>query len=199
MAPHCIAQLTFRYQGLRPPRVLTTHFWNPPHLMPLVEVVMGGRSDAAIAESVVAFLKACGKVPVLVRKDRPGQLGNRIQHAMVRECMHIVAEGIASPEDVDLAIKAGFGLRLPVYGVFEHGDLVGLELAKAVQDYVLPDLGAEQGASSVHNEKIARGETGAAVGRGFLDWPAGRAEKVRAIRDEFLMEFLRAKRAGRYR
>jgi 3-hydroxybutyryl-CoA dehydrogenase len=183
----------------KPERVLTTHFWNPPYIIPLVEVIMGKRTNQAIAEGVVALLKACGKVPVLVRKDVPGQLGNRIQHAMVRECVHIVAEGIASAEDVDLAVKAGFGLRLPVYGVFEHADLVGLELVKAVQDYVIPDLGKAQGAGPIHNEKIAKGETGAKAGKGFLDWPAGKAEAVRARRDAFLMEFLRLERAGKFK
>jgi 3-hydroxybutyryl-CoA dehydrogenase len=182
----------------RPERIVTTHFWNPPYIMPLVEVIVGKRTDLAIAEGVVALLRACGKVPVLVRKDVPGQLGNRIQHAMVRECMHIVAEGIASAEDVDLAVKAGVGLRFPVYGVFEHADLVGLELVKAVQDYVIPDLGKAQGAAPVHNEKIAKGETGAKAGKGFLDWPAGKAEQVRARRDAFLMEFLRLQRAGKF-
>ena len=80
----------------RPQRVFTTHFWNPPHLMPLVEVVMGENSDEAIARRLLALLRDCGKVPVLVRKDVPGQLGNRIQHAMIRECMNIVAQGIAT-------------------------------------------------------------------------------------------------------
>ena len=183
----------------KPERVLTTHFWNPPYIMPLVEVVMGKHTDIAIAQEVVALLKACDKVPVLVRKDVPGQLGNRIQHAMVRECMHIVADGIASAEDVDLAVKAGVGLRFPVYGVFEHADLVGLELVKAVQDYVVPDLSKVQGASPIHNEKIAKGETGAKVGRGFLDWPPGKAEEVRARRDAFIMEFLRLERAGKFK
>jgi 3-hydroxybutyryl-CoA dehydrogenase len=183
----------------KPERVFTTHFWNPPYLMPLVEVIMGRRSDRAMAEGVVALLKACGKVPVLVRKDVPGQLGNRIQHAMIRECMYIVQEGIASAEDVDLAVKAGVGLRFPVYGVFEHADLVGLELVKAVQDYVVPDLGKAQGATPIHNEKITKGETGAKVGKGFLDWPAGKAEQVRARRDAFLMEFLRLERAGKFK
>jgi len=183
----------------KPERVVTTHFWNPPYLMPLVEVIMGKRSDQAIAEGVVSLLKACGKVPVLVRKDVPGQLGNRIQHAMIRECMYIVQEGIASAEDVDLAVKAGVGLRFPVYGVFEHADLVGLELVKAVQDYVVPDLGKAQGASPIHNEKIAKGETGAKGGKGFLDWPVGKAEQVRARRDAFLMEFLRLERAGKFK
>jgi 3-hydroxybutyryl-CoA dehydrogenase len=167
--------------------------------MPLVEVIMGKRSSQAIAEGMVVLLRACGKVPVLVRKDVPGQLGNRIQHAMVRECMYIVQEGIASAEDVDLAVKAGVGLRFPVYGVFEHADLVGLELVKAVQDYVVPDLGKAQGASPIHNEKIVKGETGAKVGKGFLDWPPGKADEVRARRDAFIMEFLRLERAGKFK
>jgi 3-hydroxybutyryl-CoA dehydrogenase len=178
--------------------VLTTHFWNPPHLMPLVDVVVGKRTDMKIAEQVVALLKACNKVPVLVRKDVPGQLGNRIQHAMVRECMHIVAEGIATPEDVDLAVKAGAGLRLPVYGVFEHADIVGLDLVKAVQDYVVPDLCTAQGAAAIHNAKIAKGETGVSAGKGFLEWPAGKAEAVRARRDAFIMQFLRWEREGKF-
>jgi 3-hydroxybutyryl-CoA dehydrogenase len=163
-----------------------------------VEVVVGKRSDMQLAQEVVALLKNCGKVPVLVRKDVPGQLGNRIQHAMVRECMHIVADGIASAEDVDLAVKAGVGLRFPVYGVFEHADMVGLELVKAVQDYVVPDLSKVQGASPIHNEKIAKGETGVKAGKGFLVWPPGKAEKVRARRDAFIMEFLRLERAGKF-
>ena len=181
----------------KPERVLTTHFWNPPYIMPLVEVVVGRRTDLKIAEQVMALLRACEKVPVLVRKDVPGQLGNRIQHAMVRECMHIVAEGIATAEDVDLAVKAGVGLRCPVYGVFEHADMVGLDLVKAVQDYVVPDLSTVKGASPIHNEKIRKGETGVKAGKGFLEWPAGKAEAVRARRDGFIMQFLRWQKEGK--
>jgi len=183
---------------VKPERVLTTHFWNPPYIMPLVEVVLGKRTDIKIAEQVVALLHACNKVPVLVRKDVPGQLGNRIQHAMIRECMHIVAEGIATAEDVDLAVKAGVGLRFPVYGVFEHADMVGLDLAKAVQDYVVPDLSTVRGAAAIHNAKIEKGETGVKAGKGFLEWPAGKAEAVRARRDAFIMQFLRWEREGKF-
>ncbi len=181
----------------RPERILTTHFWNPPYLMPLVEVVMGERTSRPIADGVVELLRTCGKVPVLVRKDRPGQLGNRIQHAMIRECVNIVQEGIATAEDVDLAVMTGVGLRFPAYGVFEHADLVGLDLVKAVQDYVLPDLGAVQGAGHLHNEKVARGELGAKTGRGFLDWTPQKAQEVRARRDAFLIQFLRWEKARR--
>ncbi len=180
-----------------PKRILTTHFWNPPHLMPLVEVVMGQETSLAIAEGVVALLRMCGKIPVLVRKDRPGQLANRVQQAMIRECVHLVQEGLASAEDVDLAVKAGFGLRLPVYGVFEHADLVGLDLVKTVQDYVLPDLSTDPGAGRLHQEKVARGELGAKTGRGFLEWTPKKAEEVRAHRDTFLMQFLKWQKAHR--
>jgi len=181
----------------RPQRIMTTHFWNPPHLMPLVEVVMGDRTDESTAQSVVEFLRACGKVPVLVKKDRPGQLGNRIQQAMVRECMNIVAEGIASAEDVDLAVKAGVGLRTPVYGPFEHADMVGLDLVKAVQDYVLSDLSTAQHALPIHDRKVSEGKLGQKSGEGMLQWPAGRAREVGNRRDRFLVEFLKLQKSGR--
>lgn len=174
----------------RPERVLTTHFWNPPHLMPLVEIVKGEQTSGEIAEAVRELLKGCGLVPVMVKKDRPGQLGNRMQMALVREAVNIVAEGIADAEDVDTAAKLGFGLRLPVYGVLEHQDLVGLELGHAVVDYVARDLYNEPHAPPFYSEKIARGETGAAAGRGFHDWAVKSADAVRARRDRFLVECL---------
>ncbi|MGH9665978.1 MAG: 3-hydroxyacyl-CoA dehydrogenase family protein, partial [Bryobacteraceae bacterium] len=129
---------------LRPERILTTHFWNPPHLMPLVEIVKGRKTSGEVAERVRALLAACGKVPVIVHKDTPGQLGNRLQFALVREALHIVEEGIASVDDVDLAAKNGFGLRLPVYGIFEHQDVVGLDMALSIHDYVAQDLCSER-------------------------------------------------------
>ena len=181
-----------------PSRVFTTHFWNPPHLMPLVEVVMGEKSDRPLAIRLLELLRECGKTAVLVQKDVPGQLGNRIQHAMIRECMHIVAEGIASPEDVDLAVKAGFGLRTPVYGVFEHADMVGLDLVKAVQDVVVPDLSTAPKATPIHDEKVRSGNLGVKTGSGFLDWPEGAPERVRARRDAFVLEFLKMQKAGAF-
>lgn len=179
-------------------RILTTHFWNPPYLMPLVEVSVSEWTSPQVADGVMQLLRACGKVPVLVRHDRPGQLGNRIQHAMIRECVNIVQEGIATAEDVDLAVKTGVGLRLPVYGVFEHADMVGLDLVKAVQNYVLPDLSPVKEAGRIHQEKVARGELGVKAGRGFLDWTPQKADEVRARRDAFLMQFLRWQKAGKF-
>ena len=175
----------------RKDRILTTHFWNPPYLMPLVEVSVSEWTSQAVADQVMALLRAVGKVPVLVRHDRPGQLGNRIQHAMIRECVNIVQEGICTAEEVDLAVKTGVGLRLPVYGVFEHADMVGLDLVKAVQDYVLPDLSTVPHAGKLHQEKVAKGELGVRAGKGFLEWTPEKAHEVRNRRDAFLMQFQR--------
>jgi 3-hydroxybutyryl-CoA dehydrogenase len=185
-------------KSTRRERILTTHFWNPPYLMPLVEVSVSEWTSPQIADGVMQLLRACSKEPVLVHRDRPGQLGNRIQHAMIRECVNIVQEGIATAEDVDLAVKTGVGLRLPVYGVFEHADMVGLDLVKAVQDYVLPDLSTVPHAGRLHQDKVARGELGVKAGQGFLEWTPEKAEAVRARRDAFLMQFLRWQKEGRF-
>ena len=103
----------------RPERVVTTHFWNPPHLMPLVEIVQGDRTSGDVVRENRDLLAGCGKTPVVVKKDRPGQLGNRLQMALLREAANIVAEGIADAEDVDAVARNGFGLRMPAYGIFE--------------------------------------------------------------------------------
>ena len=174
-----------------PERILTTHFWNPPHLMPLVEVVMGKRTVEAVAQQTMEILGRCGKTPVLVRKDTPGQLGNRLQHALVREAIHIIHEGIATAEDVDLTVKNGFGLRLPVWGVLEHADAVGLDLVKSVQDYVLPALRNDTCADPLLTQKVQEGNLGAKSGKGFYDWTVRDMSAAKARRDEFLIRFLR--------
>lgn len=176
----------------RPERALTTHFWNPPHLMPLVEVVKGDRTSDEVAEAVVKLLTACGKSPVLVHKDRPGQLGNRLHHALLREAVNIVAEGIATAEDVDRALKTGFGLRLPVYGVFEHADLVGLDLTYTVLDYTARDLYSQPQAPPLLKELLEKGDLGVKSGKGFYDWSKKSAAEVAARRDGFLLEFVRS-------
>ncbi len=180
-----------------PERVLTTHFWNPPHLMPLVEVVCGAKTEVAAARDVAGLLEWCGKSPVVVLKDRPGQLGNRMHQALVREAVNIVAEGIASAEDVDMAARRGFGMRLPAYGILEHQDLVGLKLGSSVVEYVAQDLYNEPHAPALYAEMMAEGKTGAASGQGFYDWTAKSADGVKARRDAFLVRLLRQEKAER--
>ena len=179
-------------QCAHPERVVTTHFWNPPYLMPLVEIVKGRRTSAAVAEALRDLLLRCGKVPVIVKKDRPGQLGNRLQMALVREAVHIVQEGIADVADVDLAVKAGFGLRLPVYGIFEHLDMVGLDLGLAITDYVAQDLYREPRAPELMRQLVGDGQLGAKTGQGFYDWSAKNASAVKSLRDRWLREFLKS-------
>lgn len=109
-------------------RTLTAHFWFPAHLVPLVEVVMGDKTDENVAIMVKERLTDWGKAPVLVRKDLPGQLANRILQAVIREAVNIVEMGLATPEDVDTAVKMGMGIRFPAWGPLEHVDGVGVDL-----------------------------------------------------------------------
>ena len=176
----------------RPQRAYTTHFWNPPHLVPLVEIIVGERSDPAGAERLRALLRACGKRPVVGLKDVPGQLGNRLQHAVIREALYMLEEGIASAEDIEESLKAGPGIRWPVYGPFEHNDMVGLELTRAVQAAVIPSLAANVTPATLLDTKIAAGDLGVKSGQGHYPWTPERAAAVRRRRDEFLVERLRA-------
>jgi 3-hydroxybutyryl-CoA dehydrogenase len=183
-------------QCAQPERVLTTHYWNPPHLVPLVEIVKGDKTSGDAVEAVRDLLATCGKVPVIVKKDRPGQLGNRLQMALVREAVHILSEGVADAEAIDAVIKNGLGIRMPAYGALEHMDIAGLDLAMSVLDYVAPDLCDEACAPGYLRERVARGDLGAKSGRGFYDWSTKNADEVRARRDAFLIQVLQARRRG---
>jgi len=178
----------------RPERVLTTHFWQPPHLMPLVEIVKGAKTADEAVERVRSILVECGKTPVIVRKDRPGQLGNRLQMALVREAANIIAEGIATAEDIDTVAKNGFGLRMPAYGILEHQDVAGLKLGLDVLEYVARDLYNEPRGPEYFHDLVRRGDLGVSTGKGFYDWSVKSADAVRAGRDAFLIEVLRYRR-----
>ena len=180
----------------RPERALTAHFWNPPHLMPLVEIVKGERTADAYVVRMRTLLREAGWSPVVLTRDVPGQLGNRLQHAVYREAFHIIQEGIASAEDVDTAIKNGPGLRWPVYGLIEHADMVGLDMMDAIDSYLFADLGAAQTTPELVRERVAKGDLGVKSGRGFYEWPEGRAQAVRAVRDRFLLDRLKERLAA---
>jgi 3-hydroxybutyryl-CoA dehydrogenase len=177
-----------------PERVMTTHFWNPPHLIPLVEIVKGEKTSDEAAQAVRALLAACGKTPVIVKKDRPGQLGNRLQQALVREAANIVAEGIADAADVDIVARNSFGIRLPAYGILEHQDMVGLDMCVKIVDYVSSDLYNEPHAPAYYHDLVRDGHLGAKTGRGFYDWSVKSADEVKTRRDTFVMQVLRWRR-----
>src|SRR5262249_23517885 len=152
------------------------------HLMPLVEVVKGERTSHEVALAVRDLLVRCGEMVVLVKKDRAGQLGNRLQMALVREAVNIVAEGIADVEDVDLVTRNGCGVRLPAYGIFEHADITGVDLSFAVVDYFARDL-YKQPHALPHTARKSRGaswESRAAkvftIGPKKMPTKSGRAE-----------------------
>jgi 3-hydroxybutyryl-CoA dehydrogenase len=179
----------------RPKNFAVTHFWNPPHIIPLVEVIKGKKTSEDTIESLLGLLRTAGKKPVVVRKDTPGQLGNRLLHALIREAYWIVQEGIASPEDVDTAIKYGLGRRFPVYSLLEHLDIIGLDMVLAIQSYMCRALCNETEPARVLREKVASGELGLKTGRGFFDWQQRNAKALLNKRDSFLIEMLRAEAA----
>ena len=171
-----------------PERTVTTHFWLPAHLVPLVEVVMGDRTSEDVAVRVRDELRTWKKSPVLVRKDLPGQLANRVFQAIIREAIDIVASGLASAEDVDTAIAAGMAMRFPVWGPLKHLDAIGTDLGLSVQDTVLPSICADRSASPYIREMVARGDLGAKTGKGFYDWSVRDIDGDIAVRDAFIVE-----------
>jgi 3-hydroxybutyryl-CoA dehydrogenase len=178
-------------------RTATTHFWFPGHLVPLVEIVMGEETDFAVAERLRQILLGWGKAPVIVRRDLPGQLANRILQAIIREATAIVDSGLASAEDVDTAVKMGMGLRFPAWGLLEHVDTVGLELCLTVQNNVLPSLYNETQATPLFARLLAEGDSGVKAGKGFYDWRKRSHSDLVAERDDFLIHALKILRRGK--
>jgi len=160
-------------------RIVGTHFWNPPHLIPLVEVIKAAETSADVMDKTMALMAAVGKHPVMVKKDVPGFLANRLQHALWREAISIVENGIAGPAEVDEAVKNSFGLRLPVLGPMENADMAGLDLTLAIHNYVLKHIESSPGPSPILKEKVAEGALGLKTGRGFQEWPQERADELR--------------------
>ena len=147
-----------------------THFWNPPHLMPLVEVIRGEDTPDAVIERVCEIVESIGKIPVRVNRDVPGFIGNRMLHALWREAIYLVQEGIASPADVDRVARLTFGLRMPVVGPLENMDLVGLDLVQTIHEYLLPSLSGDARVLPALHELNERGQKGMKTGKGFFDW-----------------------------
>ncbi|MFY0660518.1 MAG: 3-hydroxyacyl-CoA dehydrogenase family protein [Shimia sp.] len=161
-------------------RAVGTHWWNPPHMIPLVEVVKTEWTDDDVAQSVFGLLAHAGKTPVMVAKDVPGFIGNRLQHALWREAVSLVENGICDAEAVDTVIKSSFGRRLAVLGPLENADLVGTDLTLDIHENVLFDLEARRGPSPYLQDLVSRGNLGMKSGRGFRTWTEDEANAVRA-------------------
>ncbi len=173
-------------------RVVGTHYWNPLHLVPLVEVVQAESTSLATVEKTIALLKAAGKSPVHVRRDIPGFIGNRLQHALKREAIALVAEGVCDAETLDTVVKEGFGARMAVCGPLEQSDLVGVNLTLDIHRTLIPDLDRTPGPHPYLVELVAKGELGMSKGKGFRTWTPETAAAVRKRLSDFLAQSARA-------
>jgi 3-hydroxybutyryl-CoA dehydrogenase len=167
-------------------RVVGAHFWNPPHLVRLVEVVRAPDSDLASVLETVDILKSVGQHPVVINGDIAGLIGNRLQHALKREAIALVASGICDAETIDDVCKFGFGARLAVLGPLEQSDLVGLQLTKQIHDQLMPTLDVTPTTHPYLNKLVAAGELGMKTGKGFRTWTPESAEAVRERLANFL-------------
>lgn len=170
-------------------RVVGAHFWNPGHLIPLVEVVKSDFTSDEVAESALALLSACGKKPILCRKDVPGFVANRLQHALWREAFYMVQEGIADAKTVDDTCKYGPGLRWPVLGPMENADMVGIDLSYNIHDYILKYLADNHQPSPCLQEMLAKGDNGFKTGKGWQEWTPEEIEASRRNLQEYLIHY----------
>ena len=169
-------------------RMLGLHFFMPAHLVPLVEVILGRGSDPALAESLAAFMRGCGMVPVIVKKDLPGFLANRLQHALAREAFAMIDAGVATAQDVDNAVRFGFGFRFLAAGPVMQRDHAGVEVHTAAAATMYPSLSAATAPAQVLRDKVAAGKFGMKAGEGFYKW----TQETTAIERKRYDDLLRA-------
>ncbi len=151
-------------------RVVGTHFWNPPHLVPLVEVIQNEKTSDDVVRATIGLLRDAGKTPVHVRRDVPGFVGNRLQHAMKREAIALVAAGVCGAETVDIVVCEGFGARTAVLGPMEQSDLVGLNLTLDIAEVLYAHLDRTPGPHPFLREKVKAGKLGMRTGEGLRQW-----------------------------
>jgi 3-hydroxybutyryl-CoA dehydrogenase len=175
-------------------RVIGTHFWNPPHLVALVEVIQNEKTSDAVVARTIALLRDAGKTAVHVRRDIPGFVGNRLQHALKREAIALVAAGVCDAETLDTIVKEGFGARMAVLGPLEQSDLVGLDLTLDISEVLVEHLDRTPGAHPYLRDKVKAGKLGMKTGEGFRSWTPPQADAVRERLRTFLAQQAKAKR-----
>jgi 3-hydroxybutyryl-CoA dehydrogenase len=186
-----VIPITKIMEGLRDrSRALGTHWWNPPYLVPLVEVIGTQWTSQQAIDFTMALHKDAGKQPAHVKKDVPGFIGNRLQHALWREAIALVEHGICDAETVDTVIKASFGRRLAVLGPLENADLVGTDLTLAIHRTVLPDIEHRPGPSPYLEALVEQKKLGFKSGEGFRTWSA---EQQAALRAKVLQHLKKAR------
>jgi 3-hydroxybutyryl-CoA dehydrogenase len=172
-------------------RFIGMHFWNPAHIIPLVELIRGEETSDEMVDNLKSLLKNIGKQAVVVNRDVPGFIGNRLQFAAFREALHIVEQGIASVEDVDKAMKYGPGFRYPIIGPLETADLGGLDTFYNISSYLFKDLGDEKEVPKMLVELIENNYLGVKSKKGFYDYSNGKDEEAIKRRDKLLFEMIK--------
>ena len=176
-----VIPITDIMRGLNhPERALGTHWWNPPFLVPLVEVIETEWTQPEVIKFTMELHRDVGKTPAHVKKDVPGFIGNRLQHALWREAIALVEHGICDAETVDTVIKAAFGRRLAVLGPLENADMVGTDLTLAIHKTVLPAIESRPGPSPYLEKLVANGNLGFKSGQGFRTWTPAQQQALRA-------------------
>jgi len=160
-------------------RIVGTHWWNPAPLIPLVEVVQGEHTSQSTITATMSLLRAIGKRPAHVKKDIPGFVANRLQHALWREAIAMVAAGVCDAATLDECVKSSFGLRLPVLGPLENADLVGLDLTLDIHRTIIPELDRHAGPHEFLQAKVDAGLLGFKSGTGFRDWTEAEMQSLR--------------------
>jgi len=166
------------------------HFWNPPYLIPVVEIIAGEKTPEGMVQRACTWMKKLDRIPV-VCPDIPGFIGNRLMHAMWREALALVDAGHCSAADIDRIVKYTFALRLPALGPMENMDLVGLGLVNSVEDYLFPDLAVNSSPSGILKEKLSNGKSGMRAGEGFYSWTPASAKAMIKCRDLTILHQLK--------
>lgn len=169
-------------------RMLVAHFWNPAHLAPLVEVCGSPDTSQEAVDLTMDILKKIGNEPVLMKKEILGFIGNRIMHAMNREALSLIEQGVVTAEEVDKVVLASFGPRFSNLGPMEYLDFCGLDHIRRIQDYLYEDLAITQGIHDIIEDKVESRQLGCKTGKGLIDWTGKDVDGPRKRRD---MEFIR--------
>lgn len=167
----------------KPERFAGMHFWNPPHLVPLVEIIKGKKTTDETADIIYKLAEDIDKKPVVLQKEINGFIGNRLQFAVLREAVNLVEAGVASAEDVDKAVKYGIGFRYACIGPFETTDLGGLNTFNNIAKYLLPQLSNAE-SMPILEKKVEKGQLGVKSGQGFYDYKNGKDKEAIDSRDE---------------
>ena len=180
----------------RPDKVVVANWWNPPYLLPLVEIVRGPQTSDHTIDTTAGLFTKLGKQPVVLQKESVGFIGNRMQFALLREAISVVEQGIATAEDVDLVVTSSFGRRLAVAGPFEVFDLAGWDTISHIIDQLFPLIESSPDSPALIKDKVDKGEFGVKSGKGFYNWSDDAVAELRGRVGRALAAIDRLSREG---